>query len=551
MQDVLKQLSEKLNNLEYTEIFIDQVFIMDFCHDYSNEYKPIAKYENIFWSKERVIVTEEDADYFISVYSDEYHICIKIVLSYLIASCIKRQSQSDFLTLCDTFIDYYFNNISNVNNGFPPNNLSKILKWSMILYPNHKEIPRKYVSKVLECKINSKSLDTFVFLFNDEKLKLFLQEKDCNEFIDLILMHKDSYDTGFIYNALSNLLNVYKSNEIQKIIKKSICDYTLNNLNKFDKYLGHKAFNLVRDYMGEIRTYTDAQFELIDQELDKVNKEMLSGLKSTCVELPKEQMDEYKRNLENIDNYFKMISNYDRVLKILSIMSPVSKIEVKKRLDEEKKGILGFVSRSILDKNGNLINYKKFNEDEYFSLYGGQHINLTIQISMDLYYRAFVRHYKEEQEAIERIEEFFKDNDLLCEENGEGDYFRKLILRFFKGDYDYTFEKIIIQFEKSLRYYFKNNGLNIKKHSKNEFIGLSGFLNNNKTNKFRDKLLETIDEDYYFTLTWLLTDEYGMNYRGTCFHGLTDIDVCKTTNAIYASLLIIRMYLGFTQNKNK
>ena len=71
-------------------------------------------------------------------------------------------------------------------------------------------------------------------------------------------------------------------------------------------------------------------------------------------------------------------------------------------------------------------------------------------------------------------------------------------------------------------------------------------FNYDETNKFRDKLLETIDEDYYFTLTWLLTDEYGMNYRGNNFHGLSNVNISKTTNAIYTALLIIRLYLGFS-----
>ncbi len=78
-----------------------------------------------------------------------------------------------------------------------------------------------------------------------------------------------------------------------------------------------------------------------------------------------------------------------------------------------------------------------------------------------------------------------------------------------------------------------------------DVIGLSGFFNYRDNNQFRDILLETIDEDYYFILTWLLTDEYGMNFRGKIFHGINNLTMPSSTIAVYTSILIIRFFIAF------
>lgn len=47
------------------------VLIPFFCQilfDHKEEYKRYIPYEKAFWSKERIGVTEEDADYFLSLY---------------------------------------------------------------------------------------------------------------------------------------------------------------------------------------------------------------------------------------------------------------------------------------------------------------------------------------------------------------------------------------------------------------------------------------------------------------------------------------------------
>lgn len=544
MRDLLYEISEKINKMDINDICIDTIFSLDFNFDHKEEYKRFIPYEKAFWSNERIVVTDEDADYFLSIYDDKLNVHLKLFISYLIASCYKRQANSQFSVLCEEFIEMYFKNLDNITNGLPPSNLRLILNWYLTLFPKNDYIPNKYIDNILANKDNVQSMHTFICLLDEQKLNFHIKKRNCNHYIDLILHYKNTHDANFIYRALNSLLNVYTSTEDKKIIKKEICDYVLNNLDGFDKYLAHKTLNLVRDYMGELK-YDDSFFEKIDYKLEEINKLMLDGLTSTYVKLPKEKMEEYKKNCELIDNYFGQITNLERVIELLMRITPIEIESIKKDIDDEKSSIFGFVNKSILRDDGSLINYKKLDKKEKFSLHGGRYINLNINIKMDLYYRAFLNSYKE-QECYEEIKDLFRNNKLLSEDNGEGDYFRDLIIKLFEGEYDYVFDKLIISLEKSLRYYFKTNGLNIKKYSRNEMIGLTGFFNYDEANKFRDKLLETIDEDYYFTLTWLLTDEYGMNYRGNNFHGLSNVNISKTTNAIYTALLIIRLYLGFS-----
>ena len=544
MKEVLHKISKELNSKYLNDICIESIFVLNFRFDYKEEYKKIEKYEKVFWNKERIEVTEEDADYFLSIYDESFNIHIKLFLSYLIASCYKRQNISCFSSLCNEYIEFYFSSLSIITNGLPLCNLRLILNWQLTLFPKNNEIIRKYICKILENKENKQSVYTFISLLEGEKIKQYVKEKDCNMYVDLILYHKDTHDANFIYKALNSLLNVFTRQNDNSLIKRSICDYILNNLDGFDDHVAHKAFNLVREYMGEFK-YEDIYFEKLDSKLEEINKKMLEGLTSVSVELSEKEMNEYKEYCENLDSQFKKINNLDRVIKMLLFISPVEIESIKDDLNDEKGRIFGEVNKNVLRHDGSLVNYKNLDEKEEFSLHGGRYINFNIQIKMDLYYRAFLRSYVVDEDCI-TIKEIFTNNKLLCEENGDGEDFRELVLKFLKGDYDYTFTKLIIHLEKSLRYYLKNNGLNVKKYGKNEMIGLTGFFNYNKTNKFRDKLLETIDENYYFTLTWLLTDEYGMDYRGNIFHGLSDVNICKTTNAIYASILIIRLYLGFS-----
>lgn len=84
-----------------------------------------------------------------------------------------------------------------------------------------------------------------------------------------------------------------------------------------------------------------------------------------------------------------------------------------------------------------------------------------------------------------------------------------------------------------------------KKNSKNDFIGLSSILNDNDKNLFRDKLLETIDEDYYFTLKWFLVDNYGYGLRHKISHRYNSNTAYKNGYSIYITLMILKLYWGF------
>lgn len=124
------------------------------------------------------------------------------------------------------------------------------------------------------------------------------------------------------------------------------------------------------------------------------------------------------------------------------------------------------------------------------------------------------------------------------------------IIEFFKINFrDSTFD-IVEEFEASLRYYFKNQKMNIyKRNGTGDLIGLSTIFNDNDNNLYRDKLYEVIDEDFYYTLKWLLVDEYGFQLRHKISHRFKANQLYQKTYTIYAVLQIIRFYKGYQKEE--
>ena len=71
----------------------------------------------------------------------------------------------------------------------------------------------------------------------------------------------------------------------------------------------------------------------------------------------------------------------------------------------------------------------------------------------------------------------------------------------------------------------------------------------NDKNSYKDKLLEIIDEDYYFTFEYLLTDRCGFNFKNIASHRYSCPNADKSLEAVYCILHIFRFYWFMQEEK--
>ena len=179
-----------------------------------------------------------------------------------------------------------------------------------------------------------------------------------------------------------------------------------------------------------------------------------------------------------------------------------------------------------------------------FSLDARQYIDIEINFWIDLYFSSFYKYFNLDDESTKTIKKILTESDLI-ENNDIGKTINPIYL-FFKKDFLHSIGDIIINFEGNLRKYLKRKGLNIYKRDKShDVIDLNYIFNNHKVNSFRDCLLKIIDEDYYFTLKWLLTDKYGFNLRNQLAHDLSDKNILHSTYAIFTTLQILKLYFYY------
>jgi len=157
----------------------------------------------------------------------------------------------------------------------------------------------------------------------------------------------------------------------------------------------------------------------------------------------------------------------------------------------------------------------------------------------------FFEIYKNDDDTKNFINAILSNNRLVSKDYLDNT--SELIALFFEKDFKSSVFDLVQNLEALLRYFFKNEGYNIKKrNSSGDYIGLSDIFSLKDKCDYRDKLLETITEDYYFTLRWLLVDEYGYQLRHKIAHRYAKKDEYNNIFAIYAVILIIKLIFGFS-----
>ena len=547
MSEYLEKLDSDYKNAKIQDWDIDDIFLT-----YKNPNDDIAtivtKYMLNSRSSKSFTVEDVDAQVIKDNYNQSYNILIRSVLNYLLANS-KFRSDSKLTENCDEICDLYLKYVLNEDCGLLIHNLSVVIKWTIQKFPSHK---KNIHDKLYQAIMNNASNNIEMFFLADycmrdkELVNLFSKDdyfsiyekyyvdKTKKEEVDLYLR---------FYEAYIKYLN--KNDKVRKkdFIKKYIT-FVLNNMELFSDYKNQILLQTTRDYMDEINNYSDEEYYLIDSKLNEVNSRMLSKLETHTFSLPKEREKQFLQMINDESQRYDSLDNEQKIDKLMDNLPLIHLETITKSIEENKNSLSELFTENLLDEEGMVINYKTLKDSELFSLKAGRYIPIFINIYRELHIRVFFKSFKMDNKSIDYIRAIISNNKLVS--NEKVDYLAERFISFFNCDYKNSVYDIVSELEESLRFFFKNNGMNIyKKNGSRDFIGLSNIFNDMENNPYRDKLLEIIDDDFYFTLKWFLVDNYGFCLRNKIAHRYKSENLYQATYSIYIVIQIFRLYWGF------
>lgn len=550
MGEYLISKNKEYKTKSFNDLYIDDLLWADkeFNDSIENiilKYHISTNIENHFEITDEELITVE------SEINDENHILIRIFLQYLIASSSKYLEGNLFEEF-KNFIELYFQNIESVDGGLPIHNLVTIIKWTLHKFPRYKKEIR-HILFTYTINGNNGVIQYFLltdYIIKDSKLVNIFTPKQYEEIYEKYFV--TTTDDKHIYLYLEIYKNYLKYiKDYNKLIKKDFlkkyCDFVIKNIELIDSHTKQILLQKIRDYMDEWNIYGDSDYYIIDSSLEKANKESLKSMQSVEINLSEEFVKEMEEKINFFKKIYLKLDCNERIQKLLSELSPINIIETKKYIEESKGAFASAFKEHIVDSDGKVINYNDLDETQMLSLKANEYINIMMRLYFACIIRPFYSSPINEDEVKKSIYNILTNSKLVSSDRIDSllDSFVALLKQDFKASiYD-----IVEEFEESLRYYFKNEKMNIyKRNAKRDLIGLSNIFNDHKINTYRDRLYETIDENYYFTLKWFLVDNYGFGLKNKISHRYKAKDLYNTTYAIYSAFQILRFYWGFQNN---
>lgn len=543
MSEFLKRKDIELKNMPFTEWNIEDIFWgSDACDD-GFEYL-INKYNDVFYESKKN-VSHDDALIAIDLYDDSYNVLIKCVLDFLIALSSER-NKSNLVKDLEQLIDLYFNNIENIDAGFSDDNLVTVLKWTIIKFPESKPLFRESLFQKLMSFDKSiiRAFFLAVYFISDKDVCTIFTNEQYYEIFQKYYVSSSNREKTRLYNEF---LKFFKKNnkEIHKKILKQYCDFVINCIDCFDNHSSLSIFSEVRRYMDEVKGYSDSDYIKVDNRIETAGKEVLKEMQSITIELPKEKEEQLKEEIQKQIESFSALSNEAKIEKLLFESNPISLNNLKEYNEKCKNRFSTmFFNESVIDEEGKPIFYSDLSPEDSFSLRAKKMIEIYVRLICDLLISPFFNSFILDENAIAHIKKILSNSKLISPD--KVDTMTEIISAFFEQDFRYSVYNLCEEFEDCLRFYFKTEKMNVyKRDGSGDVIGLNNIFNNFDKNSFRDKLLETIDEDYYFTLKWFLTDDYGFGLRNKIAHRYKSKDLYKKIFSIFASVQIIRLIWYF------
>ena len=545
MSQYLLEKDVELKSKTFAEADIYDILIG--YYEYKDEFFDIFKRFQI--SKEgEFLLTEDEIHLIKDELTNDYHLLIKAILNNFLIYSNEKES-TKLHECCKEYITEYFNENSQIDFNIPARNLTILIKWIIKKVSRYK----KEISNLLLDKIEQGDVEDVRYILLVDHLFSNKDSVDIFNYDQYIAIFKEYLIDIANLSNINSYLEIYKKyyEFILNHKKKNndfferYCNFVINNISLIDNRIKPILLQNIRDLMNELKDFSDDEYYVINENLEKANAENLKLMKKIEVSIPKEKLQPIIEYAEKQNTKFLSLSNIDKLDELLIEIFPLSKERIKNDLDStNKSSFISLFPKRIIENNGRVINYKKLDEESMFSLeicsWVPYYISTCFVVLIDPFFKNFIV-----DDSIKcYIRKILSNNKLVS--NDRIDLLADNFITFLNKDYKNSVYDIVLELEESFRFYFKNEKMNIyMKDRKNNLIGINEIFNNKSNNSYRDKLFEIIDEDYYFTIKWFLVDDYGFNLRNKIAHRINLNYAYNDKNSIYICFMILRLYWFF------
>ena len=463
----------------------------------------------------------------------------------------------DFLIMCNTkesspFLDD-FNKLIDSFFSLKSKKLSEINDIILLLdfaITYSEQFGEQFIRKIFKYFIAQNSsvgnviiLNSIIERYGVDKIKRF---KNINLVFDSLLKTESiSFRDSHQYILLAEYCVLYNKNSKESKIKYiNIILQILPDLN--DPHLQGKV-QKCRDYIKDTNYGVDKLLD-VEHQIELMGQKASNLMQEIKIPLPTDAINKLDNLTSKRLEILGKMSNLDKLKWYIVEVHPFTKtelLEFEKGI-EEKSIFAKFCKTIYYDNKKEVINYVDLSKDDEETLKCRSGFHVLTEFLEFTVCRPFYKSFVLDKEVERYIVNFSKNNKMIDSKNGWDLKFVNYFSDLLNSKTDDLIQKVLPLFENSLRYYFKNEGLYTRKSNSNDFINLGDVFNGfDKPNRFRDKLLETIDEDYYWMLCYLLTNRLGFNARNANLHGVDDPNFSRSFTAYYACVLIFRLYIAF------
>ncbi|MGP1414157.1 MAG: hypothetical protein ACTTID_04090 [Bacillales bacterium] len=416
----------------------------------------ISKYSSLLKNDTNIDVSDEDCNTIFNNMDEKDCLLIKLCEHYLIANSKTYQKENSLVNLINEYIDFYFKNIIFTDYPFICD-LDIIIRWCNSVFPNDiNNILNNIYSKIEKGDISNISYlftATWFLKIYKNKINRNIVSNIYEKFSNIKEVNNNYY---LYYLSYLNFLNYFENNKYKtKSIKKNIVDFVLKNLNLFTNIQVWMEFQIIRNYMDNLKCYSDKEYHIIDSRLEQANKDMLSNLHSYTFDFSEERKKKIYNAIAEISSLLIDMNSSEQVNFLMINTPPISKSKIINSIEEKKnnKSIFTRVTKKLfLDYDGRLINFHNLTPEQEFSLEGINIFNIDINIYYSILYSTFIRHFKADNNFSIYIDKILENNKLVSKDRVN--LLKEQFIKFFNADYEHSVFDIVLELEESLRYFF-------------------------------------------------------------------------------------------------
>lgn len=548
MSEYLDYLDNEFSKKKPSDYYISDLFFKSFPDD--EIYSIILKYGVSSYKFNSFTLNEKESKLILEECNKDHHLIVLIFLNYLLSFSSYRE-QSKLIELCKNLVCLCFTN-DEEEDGLLQDTFNTVISWSCFKFPNHKQELSDFILNEMKSRNDCKKNMCFFYSWiSDEHLKNLFPCEKLSEIHETNFPKFDCPDHVYvnieIFKEFLKYLEEQKKKEFLYIFQRKYIDFIFKNLSTIDSRKKCILLQQILDLMRKIKYRID-EIQIIENDLKNANNDCSKDFESITIPFNDEIKESLKKGAEISEAEFEDLSNTKKIILLLTRLNPFRLNEIKNSVNTSHKQFWNNIVPTLYsDSEGRILNYKKLDDTQMFSIEAREHIIIHIDLTFSLVINPFYRHFQLDNQSNEFIEKIIKNNYLI--RKADTQRISCLFKRFLNKEFEDSSYQIIEMFEAGLRSYFENSNISIF-NLNGDRIGLSDIFNYKDKNAYRDKLFEIIDEDFYFTLTWLLTDHYGEDLRNRIVHNYNNDHLYELTSTIYAVLQILRLYYGYMKDSN-